>query len=353
MNGELETTGTDGPSGHRAIPATMTAATARRYGTEEVVAIEEIPVPRPADGEVLIDVAASSLNALDWHFVSGTPYFMRLMVGLTRPKRIVPGADVAGTVVAIGSSVDDVAVGDRVFGETEGGGCGDYLVTKASTITRLPSEVSFEAAAATPVAGLTSIQALRTHAAVQPGDSVLINGAAGGVGTFAVQIAKALGAKVTAVCSTRNVDMVRELGADRVIDYTTDDFTAGGDRYDVMMDNVGNRSNAECLRVLAPSARYVIISGPKDNRWLGPVPRIAGRALAFRRTGHSFHQFTASPNREDLDLLATMLADGRIVPRIQRVVGLDGVAAALAEIGTGHTRAKIVVKPGPIPDPTP
>ena len=359
MNTDLESSRSRPVTEHPTVPTTMTAATARRYGTEEVVAIEEIPVPQPGAGEVLVHVAASSLNALDWHFLTGTPYFMRLMVGLTRPKRIVPGADVAGTVVAVGPpgddpaddpavdspAVDKIAVGDRVYGETGGGGCGEYLTAKVSSIARLPAEVTMLAAAATPVAGLTAIQALRTHANVQPGDSVLINGAAGGVGTFAVQIAKALGARVTAVCSSRNVEMVEALDPDRVIDYTTEDFTTTGDRYDVMMDNVGNRTNAECLRVLAPGARYVIVSGPKENRWLGPVPRVISRALAFRRTDHSFHQFTASPNREDLELLAAMLADGRIVPQIQRVVALDEVAEALAEIGTGHTRAKIIVEP--------
>lgn len=345
MNADLDVTAPATASEPPPIPATMTAVTARTYGTEEVLRVEELPVPTPGDGEVLIQVAASSLNALDWHYVTGTPYFMRLMVGLTRPKRIVPGADVAGTVVAVGPSVTDFVEGDRVFGETSGGGCGEYLVTSATNIAHLPDAVTFEAAAATPVAGLTAIQALRTHAAVQPGDSVLINGAAGGVGTFAVQIAVALGGRVTAVCSGRNVEMVRALGADRVIDYTAEDFTAGGDRYDVMMDNVGNRTNAECLEVLAPSARYVMVSGPKDNRWLGPIPRVVSRALALWRTDHSFHQFTASPNREDFDVLAGMLADGRIVPQIDRVVGLDGVAAALAEIGSAHTRAKIVVRP--------
>ncbi len=346
MNAELDVTEPDRTSERPGIPTTMTAVTARTYGTEEVLAVEQIPVPTPGDDEVLIQVAASSLNALDWHFVTGTPYLLRLMAGLRRPKRIVPGADVAGTVVAVGSSVHNLSVGDRVYGETgDGGGCGQYLAAKGSTITHLPDGVGFDDGAATPVAGLTAIQALRTHADVQAGDSVLINGAAGGVGTFAVQIAKALGAKVTAVCSGRNVDMVRAIGADRVIDYTAEDFVASGERHDVMMDNVGNRTTAECMAVLAPSARYVVVSGPKENRWLGPIPIVARRALAFRRTDHSFHQFTATPNTEDLDLLAAMLADGRIVPQIDRIVGLDGVAAGLAEIGSAHARAKIVVRP--------
>ncbi len=327
------------------VPTTMRAVTARTYGGPEVLAVEELPVPRPGDGQILVHIAASSLNALDWHFVTGTPYFMRVIAGLRRPKRVIPGADVAGTVAAVGSGVDDFAVGDRVFGETNGGGFAHYGAFKTGEIAHLPAGVTFEAAGATPVAGLTAIQALRTHADVQPGESVLINGAAGGVGTFAVQIAKALGGRVTAVCSGRKVEMIRALGADRVIDYTKEDFVAIGERYDVMMDNVGNRKPAECMQVLKPTARYVVVSGPKKNRWLGPVPSIIRSALAFRRTDISFHQFTAHCNRDDLDLLGAMLADGRVVPQIDRVVGFGGAANGLTEIGSGHARAKIVVKP--------
>ena len=180
---------------------------------------------------------------------------------------------------------------------------------------------------------------------MQPGDHVLINGAAGGVGTFAVQIAKALGAEVTAVCSTRNVEMVRSLGADTVIDYTTDDFVPGGARFDVMLDNVGNRTPAECLSVLTPTARYVAVSGPKTNRWLGPIPSILRAALAFRRAEPTLHQFTAAPNEADLVTLAEMLADGSIAPAIDRVINLDEVADALTGIGTGHARSKIAVLP--------
>lgn len=326
-------------------PAIMTAAVARRYGSPDVVSVEEVPVPTPDAGEVLVQVEASSLNALDVHFLTGTPYFIRVVAGLRRPKRIVPGADLAGTVIAVGRGVADLAPGDLVFGESERGGCAPYAIVDASHVARLPSGVSFEAAGATPVAGLTAIQALRTHATVQPGESVLINGAAGGVGTFAVQIAKALDARVTAVCSTRNVDMVRALGADEAIDYTGDDFVSGGARFDVMVDNVGNRSAAECLGVLRPRARYVAVSGPKVNRWLGPVPHIARTALAFRRSDRSFHQFTASPNRDDLAALGELLATGRVVPRIDRVIGLDAIADGLAELATGHARAKIVVVP--------
>jgi NADPH:quinone reductase-like Zn-dependent oxidoreductase len=205
--------------------------------------------------------------------------------------------------------------------------------------------VGFTAAAATPVAGLTALQGLRTHGAVQQGDRVLINGAAGGVGTFAVQIAKALGAEVTAVCSTRNVDMVRRLGADHVVDYTSDDVVTGGARFDVMLDNVGNRTAVECRSVLRPGGRYVAVSGPKANRWLDPLPHLVRMRVGFVRADASFHQFTASSNQDDLTHLGELLASGAVVPEIERTVGLDGVAEALAEIGSGHARAKLVVTP--------
>jgi NADPH:quinone reductase-like Zn-dependent oxidoreductase len=327
------------------LPAVMTAAVARRYGQPDVIAIEEVPVPSPDADEVLVQVESSSLNALDWHLLTGTPYLVRPSAGLFRPKRLIPGADVAGTVVATGSKVSGFQIGDPVFGEAKGGGASPYAAVAEASIVRRPADVTARAAGATPVAGLTALQGLRTHGAVQPGDRVLINGAAGGVGTFAVQIAKALGAEVTAVCSTRNLEMVHSLGADHIIDYAVTDFVPGGPRFDVMFDNVGNRSARECLAVLRPGARYVLTTGPKKNRWLGPVPKILGTGLAFRRAEPSFHQFVADPNHQDLRFLGQLLADGRLTPQIQRVVGLDGVAEGIAEIGTGHTRAKIVVDP--------
>ena len=330
-----------------AIPSTMPMVVARRYGGPEVLELVEVPVPEPGSGEVLIEVGASSLNALDWHLTTGTPYFVRLVEGFRRPKRPGPGADVAGTVVAVGEHVTRFAVGDRVYGETKGGACATHLAAKADHLAPVPDGVSIEAAAATPVAGLTAIQGLRTHAGVEPGEHVLINGAAGGVGTFAVQLAKALGAHVTAVCSTRNVDMVRGLGADEVVDYRNDDFVVGGRRFEVMLDNVGSRRPAENLSVLRPGGRYVAISGPKGNPWLDPVPYVIRMGLATWRADASFHQFTASPDVDDLAFLAERLADGSLVPAIDRVIGLDEVAAGLAEIGGGHTRAKIVVRPEP------
>ena len=327
------------------IAPTMPAAVARRYGSADVVAIENVSTPQAGKGQVLIQVEASSLNALDWHFLTGTPYMLRVIAGLRRPKRTIHGADVAGTVVAVGADVTSLHVGDRVFGESAGGGCAPYLATKAEHLVHIPIGVSSQAAAATPVAGATALQGLRTHGGTRPGDHVLINGAAGGVGTFAVQIAKALGAEVTAVCSTRNVDMVERLGADHVIDYTTDDFVPGGARFDVMLDNVGNRNADDCISVLRPAGRYVAVSGPKENRWLGPVGHLVRTRFAFRHADATFHQFTASSTPEDLMFLGELLATGQVVPEIQRTIGLDGVADALAEIGSGHARAKIVVVP--------
>ena len=323
----------------------MHAVTARAYGGPEVLAAETLDVPGPQTCEVLVEVRATSLNALDWHFLTGTPYVMRLLFGLRRPKRFVRGADVAGVVVAVGTDVTRFRVGDQVFGEAPGGGCAGYLTVGESDVVAIPEGVSFEAAGATPVAGLTALQGLRTHGAVQPGDRVLVNGAAGGVGTMAVQIAKALGAHVTAVCSTRNVEMVRRLGADEVIDYTSADFVAGGGRFEVMLDNVGNRHPREVRSVMVDGGRYVAVSGPKANRWVDPLPYMVRAKLAFVRSGASFHQFTAAANVEDLTYLGELLSSGRLVPEIERVIGLEGVADALEEIGSGHARAKIVVVP--------
>jgi NADPH:quinone reductase-like Zn-dependent oxidoreductase len=327
------------------VPAMMRAAVARRYGTPGNVVVEQIPVPEAKRTEVLVRVEASSLNALDWHFLTGTPYLIRIVGGVVRPRRKVPGADVAGTVVGVGPDVTRFAPGDRVFGETPGGGCGEYLTVDETHLGALPDGVSATDAAATPVAGLTALQALRTHAAVRPGEHVLVNGAAGGVGTYTVQIAIALGARVTAVCSTGNVEMVRSLGADRVVDYTCEDFTELETRFDVMVDNVGNRSADEILPLLAAKGRYVAVSGPKENKWFGPMPHIARLALRFRRESQTLHQFTASPDADDMLTLSQFLESRQVVPQVQEVVGLDGVADGLAQIGTGHTRAKIIVIP--------
>ncbi|MEM8619804.1 MAG: NAD(P)-dependent alcohol dehydrogenase [Actinomycetota bacterium] len=327
------------------VPESIRAVCTDRYGPPSVLALrDDAPIPELGERDVLVRVAAASLNPLDWHFTTGTPYFVRAVAGLRRPKRPTPGADIAGTVVACGRGVTDWQAGDAVFGESvRGGGCGEYAALDERHIVAKPTDVSFDDAAATPAAGLTALQALRTHAAVQRGDRVLINGAAGGVGTFAVQLAHAMGAEVTGVCSTRNVDMVTRLGA-TVVDYTVEDITHISDKFDVLIDNVGNLG-AGSVELLAPGGRYVMVSGPKANPWIDPLPTMLRTRLRFMRSGRSFHQFTASPRRSDLATLSEHLQSGAITPQIDRAIGLDDVAAALSEIGRGHAPAKIVVHP--------
>lgn len=326
-----------------AVPTSMTAVVTRRYGGIDEVEVDQVPTPVPGRGEVLVQVRAASLNPADHHVVTGTPYLVRLLSGLRRPKHVVRGADLAGTVVAVGPGVDDLALGADVFGEAAHGAFGGYAAVPARRLAEKPAGVSFEAAAATPMAGLTALQALRAKAHVQTGERVLVNGGAGGVGTFAVQIARALGAEVTAVCSTRNVERVRALGATHVVDYLTDDVVALGGSFDVMIDNVGNLPPRDRVRLLRPAGRYVAVSGPKTNRWLGPIPDLVRTRLAFVRSGRRFHQFTEAVNRDDLTFLGELMTSGAVVPAVHRTVGLDGVADGLAELLTGHTPAKIVV----------
>lgn len=331
------------------IPDRMRAATCRRYGSADEIAVEDVPVPRPGEGKVLIKVEAASLNALDRHLTVGSPLLMRAFGGLRSPRRLGPGADVAGTVVAVGAGVDELVVGDAVFGETVGGTCAHYVVGKPDQVARMPDGVSFTDAAATPVAGLTALQGLRQHGNVQAGQRVLINGAAGGVGTFAVQIAKADGAHVTAVCSARNLDMVRRLGADEVIDYTIDSVVArrrsGAEPFDLIFDNADTFTPSEAIELLVPGGRLVGIGSADLSSTLGILGGMVRKHVRFGRSDRSFHSVMASPNREDLTTLAGLLADGTVVPEIQRTVGLDGVADGVRELCTGHARSKIVVVP--------
>ncbi len=336
-----------GAGGDSPVPAAMSAVTSRRYGGSEALSIEMVPTPVPAPGQLLVRVLASSANALDWHFLAGSPYFIRIIAGLRKPKRLIHGADVAGIVVRVGTDVVGFHVGDAIFGESGGGGFAEYTTVDPAAVVALPRVVEFAAAGATPVAGLTALQALRTHGAVKPGDRVLINGAAGGVGTFALQIARVLGAsEITAVCSTSNLDQSRALGATRVVDYLHDDFVTAGGKYDVVLDMLGNRTAAEIRSILAPGARYVAVSGPMTNRWLGPVPHLFRMERALRRANASFHQFTTEATIEDLTFLSKLLASGQLVPAIDQVVGFEGVAGAIDRIASGHGQGKIVVVPG-------
>jgi NADPH:quinone reductase-like Zn-dependent oxidoreductase len=301
--------------------------------------MREVEKPEPAEGDVLVRVHATSLNAVDWYGLNGRPYFARPLMGLRKPKSSETGTDFAGVVEAVGVGVDGFAPGDEVYG-CEGGAFAEYVVANTA-VARKPANLSFEEAAAVPLAGLTALQALRDHGALQSGQQVLVNGASGGVGPFAVQIAKALGAEVHAVCSTRNIEQARELGADRVFDYTREDFARSGARYDVLFDNAGNRSWPSMRRVLAPSGKVVLVGGPR-NRMLGPVGHIVRSKLASKLDRRTAAFFIAKPNRDDLAALRDLIEAGHVKPVIEQRYELAQIDEAMREMN-GHARAKRVV----------
>ena len=316
----------------------MRAAVVSKYGSLEV---RDVAKPEPGEAQILVHVRAASLNALDWYGFRGRPYFGRLMMGFRRPKSPELGADFAGVVEAVGEGVDDFAPGDEVYGS--GSGSFAEYVLASKSIERKPANLSFEEAATVPVAGYTALQGLRDHGAVRPGQRVLVNGAAGGVGTFAVQIAKALDAEVHAVCSTPNVDQARELGADRVFDYTREDFTRSGVRYHVLFDNAGNRSWRSMCRALEPKGMIVLVGGPRSKRVLGPLGHIARIAVASRLARRKAVFFISKPNRDDLAKLRDLIETGRVKPVVEQRYELARINEALHELDDGHARAKIVV----------
>jgi NADPH:quinone reductase-like Zn-dependent oxidoreductase len=322
----------------------MRAVVATRFGPPRALHIRDLPIPAVADGEVRVRVTAASLNPADWHGVVGRPLVARPGLGWRAPRRTVPGVDVAGVVDVVGTGVTRLAPGDEVFGFAGGGACAEFVVVPQDHLVLKPTGVPFESAAATGVAAFTALQAVRDVAGVAPGHHVLVNGATGGVGHFAVQIAKASGAEVTAVCSAANVETARKLGADHVIDYTTTDFTASESRYDAILDNPGNRSLRACRRVLAPTGVYVLIGGSKAPV-LGPIPRlVAAKALGLV-SSQRFALVFGAETSADLEVLRTMLEDGSIDPLVGRTFTLSEVPAALTELGRGHTLGKFVVHP--------
>lgn len=326
----------------------MQAITQNRYGSPDVLELRTVAVPTPGDDEVLVRVQAASINPLDWHLVTGLPYMVRAQEGFRRPRRTVPGADVAGIVEAVGSAVTRFHPGDAVFGEASGA-FAEYTVVPERLLVAKPEGLTFEQAAAIPVAGLTALQGLRDHGELEPEQRVLINGASGGVGTLAVQIAKDLGAHVTGVCSVHNVDLVRSLGSDRVIDYTAEDFTKTDERYDVILDNVGNRPLAACRRILSPGGRYVMVSGPK-RRWLGPARRMLAAYAVFAFGDRKFRWFVAQAKQQDLEYLGNLAGSGVLKPVIGRRLPLSGVADAIGELAQGHVSGKLIVTVGASPD---
>ena len=334
----------DTPSNNEAHSATMRTITRNGYGGPETLELRNVDRPEPTEGRVLVNVAAASLNALDWHLLTGTPYFLRLVNGLRTPKQNGIGVDFAGVVEAVGPGVDGVKPGDAVYGAAEST-CAEYVVAKAEYTLPLPEGVEFEQAATFNVAAITALQGLRDVADVEAGQRVLINGAAGGVGTYAVQIAKLLGAHVTAVCSGRNVEMVRSIGADEVIDYTTTDVSGLGLTFDVIFDNAGSQRPSKLARMLEPDGIAVIITGPKAGKVIGPVGHIARSKLRFMFGSRRGETMNAETRREDLQQIGQWVADGSITPVLHRTYRLEETVEAVELLGSGHAPAKLVIKP--------
>ncbi len=320
----------------------MKAIVQKQYGGTETLEFADIPVPTPGGAEVLIRVRAASVNAADWHLMHGEPYLVRLAFGLRAPNIATKGRDVAGVVDAVGNAVRQFAAGDEVYAEVNTGSFAEYTVAPEKIVSRKPSNLTFEAAATVPLAATTALQGLRDVANVQPGQHVLVNGASGGVGTFAVQLAKAFGAEVTGVCSTRNVELVRGLGADHVIDYSRQDFTAGDTRYDVIFDLVGKQSLARCRRALTPRGTLVLSSGG-GGRILGPIGRLLAASLQGIVTTQRLRPLVAGARASDLDDLRALIESGVVTPSVERTYPLAETADALRHFGEQHARGKIAI----------
>jgi NADPH:quinone reductase-like Zn-dependent oxidoreductase len=327
----------------------MRAITCTGYGRPaDVLAPADVDEPTLAEDQVLVTVQAASVNPADWHLIRGMPYLARLQIGLRRPNFTIPGSDFAGVVEAVGPAVATLRPGDEVYGTTFMAGFGAFaerVAVPERLLTHRPRHVSFQDAAAVPLAASTALQALRDHGKVQPGYRVLIIGASGGVGTYAVQLAKHLGATVTGVCSTNNIELVRSLGADDVIDYTKQDVTEAADRYDVILQIAGAHRAARLRRILTSNGTLIQLSGDSPNRWIGPLGRILAGRLLSTVVGQTITSFTVQPNRDDLKLLASLLDNGTLQTHIDRTYSLDDLGEALAHLETGRTRGKTTVTP--------
>jgi NADPH:quinone reductase-like Zn-dependent oxidoreductase len=319
----------------------MQAIVQDRFGKPDVLELREVDQPDVGDDEVLVRVHAASVNPADWYAMAGFPYVARPQMGLRTPRARL-GLDVAGEVVAVGERVTRFKAGDEVFGAGSGT-LAEYAAVPEDALVAKPANLSFEQAAAVPVAGLTALQGLRDKGGIRPGQRVLINGASGGVGTFAVQVAKVFGADVTGVCSPRNVELVASLGADQVIDYTRQDFTRTGRRYDLLLDVAGSRPWSACRRVLDPGATLVLVGAPKGSRLLGPLDHILGVRLASLRASQTVGFFISTARTADLAALGELLAAGTVTPVVERSYALRDAAEALRYLGQGHAKGKLVV----------
>ena len=320
----------------------MQAITQDSYGSHEALKLADVDKPEVGDDEVLVRVHAASVHLGDWILMTGRPHLMRMATGLRRPKNRVPGTDVAGTVEAVGKGVKSLRPGDEVFGWCTGA-FAEYARGTEDHFVKKPADLTFEQAAAVGVSASTALQLLRDEGQVQPGQKVLINGASGGIGTFAVQIAKALGAEVTAVVSTRNVELVRSIGADHVIDYTTSDFTAAGTRYDVILDNVSNHSLSRLRRVLTATGVLIPNGGNFGNRWFSSAGRLVRGTILFKFGGQKLGNFLVSMNHADLVALTALIEAGKVTPVLDRTYPLSGAAQAIDRVGTGHAQGKVAI----------
>ncbi len=320
----------------------MRAIVRAEYGPPEVLRVIEMERPTPGPDEVLIRIRAASVNPLDWHYMRGIPYAVRLQSGIRRPKDSRLGHDVAGQVEAAGRNVTRFKAGDEVFGTCRGA-FAEFACASENSLVVKPQNVTFEQAAAVPVAALSALQALRDKGGIRPGQKVLVNGASGGVGTFAVQLAKGFGAEVTGVCSSRNVDMVRSIGADHAVDYSREDFTRAGLRYDLILDTVGNHSLSDRRRALTKTGTLVLVGGSETGRWLGPLAGMLKAAAQARFVSQKLLPFMARLNRDDLMALHELVGAGKIVPVIDCIYPLSDVPQAIRHLEGGHARGKIVI----------
>jgi NADPH:quinone reductase-like Zn-dependent oxidoreductase len=320
----------------------MKGLVARCYGAPDVLAVEVVAKPTPADDQLLVKVHAAALNPVDWHTMRGSPYLMRLSSGLGSPHDARVGVDFAGTVAAVGKSVTHFQPGDEVFGGADGAVAEYVVVRESRAVTLKPANITFEQAASVPVAAITALQGLRDKGGIKAGQKVLINGASGGVGTFAVQIAKHYGAEVTGVCSTRNVELVRSLGADHVVDYTKEDFTKSGEQYDIILDNVSNRSLSDLRDVLEPTGHLVIVGAGKGD-WIGPLMPVIKASVVAPFIDQKIGFFIARLNPADLQLLGDLMRSYAMTPVIDRRYAFDDAAQAMEYLEGGRARGKVIV----------
>src|ERR1043166_2612608 len=319
----------------------MKAMVYRAYGSPDVLRCEEVEKPTPGDAEVLIRIRAAAANPMDYRLMVGA-YIMRLATGLRKPKPTRPGADLAGVVEAVGRNVTRFKPGDPVFGCARGA-FAEYVCAREDKLAVKPASLTFEQAAALPVAGLTALQGLRDKGRVRPGQKILINGAAGGVGTFAVQIAKALGGEVTGVCSTRNTDLVRSIGADHVSDYSSEDWTRNAQRYDVIFDVVGNRPLSAWRRVMTRRGIFVPVGVRAGGRWIGPLPHFLKLLVSSWFVSQKVAFFIARVNPEELDALKELIEANKVTPVIDRRYPLSETPEAFRYLKAGHARGKVVI----------